>query len=180
MPALLNEEQLVIKYLSQYGPLPYRQALLLTGKPLPTAKKIIRNLRDWAYLYDLENRYLSVDPTAMVDQKMVRAVWILLQYRQDVEPLNHHPAAYPAKLFFLKGQTGYAVVVLERGEEHLLRLIEPEEDTKYIIVVEDAGMLQVLRPPNAPCLFAVVADNGDEEPHITFYGGSSHGSYHAI
>ncbi len=171
MPELLKEEQCIIKCLSQYGPLTYRQLLLLTGKPKDTAKKILRNLKNWAYIFNLGQGYWTIDPTAHPEPKTVKAVWVLLQFRERIEPMNHHPAQYPAQLFFLKGDSGYEVVVLNRGEEHLLRLLAVEENTKYIIVLEDMAMLEKLKLPKAPCLFATTRETGSESPEVLFYGG---------
>jgi hypothetical protein len=60
-------------------------------------------------------------------------------------------------------------VVLYENEGHLLKLLQPEEDLKYIIVLPHSSMAASLRLPKAPCLFATVDYNGQEEPTVTFY-----------
>ena len=73
------------------------------------------------------------------------------------------------QLFFLKENIGYEIVVLYEGEESNLRLLKPEEDLKYIIVLPHISMAAKLRLPKAPCLFATVDYQGGEEPEVTFY-----------
>ena len=51
---LLQDEQYVIKWLSQYGALRHEQVLRLLNKPVSTAEKIIRNLKRWLYVTDIE------------------------------------------------------------------------------------------------------------------------------
>ena len=59
--------------------------------------------------------------------------------------------------------------MLYEGEGNLLRLLQPQEDLKYIIVVPRIAMAQDLRLPRAPCLFATVEFQGLEEPEVLFY-----------
>ena len=105
---LLQDEQYVIKWLSQYGALEYEQVLRLLNKPVSTAEKLIRNLKRWLYVTDIEGGYLGIDPTVRPDPKTIAAVWVLLKYGTEVAPMEHFPATYPSQLFFLKQQTGYA------------------------------------------------------------------------
>ena len=99
---LLQDEQYVIKWLSQYGALEYEQVLRLLNKPVSTAEKIIRNLKRWLYVTDIEGGYLGIDPTVRPDPKTIAAVWVLLKYGTEVAPMEHFPATYPSQLFFLK------------------------------------------------------------------------------
>lgn len=99
-PLLLQDEQYVIKWLSQYGALRYGQVLRLLNKPVSTAEKIIRNLKRWLYVTDIEGGYLGIDPTVRPDPKTIAAVWVLLKYGTEVAPMEHFPATYPSQLFF--------------------------------------------------------------------------------
>ena len=168
---LLQDEQYIIKWLSQYGTLTKTQVIrLLKDKPVSTAEKIIRNLKRDMRITDVGCYYLALDEMCKPDQRLIIAVWVLLQFIDQVEPLAHYPAVYPAQIFFLKENVGYEIVVLYDGEQHLMRLLQPQEDDlKYIIVVPHISMAQSLYVPKVPCLYATVDFEGREEPHITFY-----------
>lgn len=168
---LLQDEQYIIKWLSQYGTLTKTQGIrLLKDKPVSTAEKIIRNLKRDMRITDVGGYYLALDEMCKPDQRLIIAVWVLLQFIDQVEPLAHYPAVYPAQIFFLKENVGYEIVVLYDGEQHLMRLLQPQEDDlKYIIVVPHISMAQSLYVPKVPCLYATVDFEGREEPHITFY-----------
>ena len=168
---LLQDEQYIIKWLSQYGTLTKTQVIrLLKDKPVSTAEKIIRNLKRDMRITDVGGYYLALDEMSKPDQRLIIAVWVLLQFIDQVEPLAHYPAVYPAQIFFLKENVGYEIVVLYDGEQHLMRLLQPQEDDlKYIIVVPHISMAQSLYVPKVPCLYATVDFEGREEPHITFY-----------
>ena len=51
----------------------------------------------------------------------------------------------------------------------MLKLLQPDEDLKYIIIIPHIGMATKLKLPKAPCLFATVAFNGRDEPDVIFY-----------
>lgn len=168
---LLQDEQYVIKWLSQYGALTKTQIIrLLRDKKPQTAEKIIKNLKRQLRIADVAGGYyLGLDSMVQPDQRIILAVWVLLKFIDKVDPLAHYPAVYPSQLFFLKEDVGYEIVVLYEGEQHLARLLQPQEDLKYIFVLPHMAMASELRLPNAPCLFATVDYNGQEEPEVTFY-----------
>lgn len=168
---LLDDERNVVKWLSQYGALPKTQVIrLLHDKPPQTAEKIIRNLQREMRISDVGGYYLGLDDLCKPDQRVILAIWILLRFIDQVDPMAHYPAVYPSQLFFLKENTGYEVVVLYEGEQHLTKLLQPQDDDmKYIIVLPNAAMAQQLILPKIPCLFATVEWNGQEEPNILFY-----------
>lgn len=169
---LLEDERYVIKWLSQYGALPKAQVIrLLRDKSPQTAEKIIRNLKREMRISDVcGGYYLGLDDMCKPDQRVILAVWVLLQFIDQVDPMAHYPAVYPSQLFFLKNNTGYEIVVLYDGEQHLTKMLQPQdEEMKYIIVLPNAAMARQLILPKAPCLFATVGWNGQEDPEILFY-----------
>jgi len=174
---LLQDEQYVIKWLSQYGALTKTQVVrLLRDKNPAIAGRIIRNLSKQRQIADISGGYyLGLDAMAKPDQRIILAVWVLLKFIGKVDPMAHYPAVYPSQLFFLKENIGYEIVVLYDGEQHLVRLIQPQEELKYIFVLPHISMAQELRLPKIPCLFATVEYNGRDEPEITFYGGNEYG-----
>lgn len=50
-----------------------------------------------------------------------------------------------------------------------MRLLQPSEDLKYIIVLPVISMVEQLKLPKAPCIFATVDYRGNDEPEVTFY-----------
>ena len=168
---LLDDERHVIKWLSQYGALTKTQVIrLLRDKTQETAEKILRNLKREHQISDVAGGYyLALDGLCKPDQRTILAVWVLLRFIDYVDPMAHYPAVYPSQLFFLKEQTGYEIVVLYEGEQNLLKLLQPQDDLKYIIVLPHISMAQNIRLPQAPCLFATVDFGGQEEPEVIFY-----------
>ena len=60
-------------------------------------------------------------------------------------------------------------MVLYDGEQHLTRLLQPQDDLKYIFVLPHIAMAQELVLPSVPCLFATVDYGGQEVPKVRFY-----------
>lgn len=169
---LLDDERHVVKWLSQYGALPKAQVIrLLRDKSPQTAEKIIRNLKREMRISDVGGGYyLGLDDMCKPDQRIILAVWVLLRFIDYVDPMAHYPAVYPSQIFFLKENVGYEIVVLYDGEQHLTKLLQPQdEDMKYIIVLPNLAMAAQLMLPNVPCLFSTVNFNGQDEPEIVFY-----------
>ena len=167
---LLEDEQYVVKWLSQYGALPRAQVASMLGKTPQTADRILRGLKKQMRIADVSGGYyIGTDPMDQPDQRVILAVWVLLKFIDYVDPMAHYPASYPSQIFFLKENCGYEIVVLYEGEQNLLRLLQPQEDLKYIIVVPRISMAAGMRLPDAPCLFATVEFQGNGEPEVTFY-----------
>lgn len=167
---LLEDEQNVVKWLSQYGALQRTQINRMLKKPPQTSEKILRNLKKQMRIADVSGGYyIGLDSMCQPDQRLILAVWVLLKFIDQVDAMAHYPAVYPSQLFFLKENTGYEIVVLYEGEQNLLKLLQPQDDLKYIIVVPHISMVNNIRLPNAPCLFATVDFHGEEEPKIVFY-----------
>lgn len=169
---LLDDERHVIKWLSQYGALTKTQVIrLLRDKTQETAEKILRNLKREHQISDVAGGYyLALDGLCKPDQRTILAVWVLLRFIDYVDPMAHYPAVYPSQIFFLKENTGYEIVVLYDGEQHLSKLLQPQDDEmKYIFVLPNIAMASQMMLPKAPCLFATVNFAGQEEPDITFY-----------
>ncbi len=167
---LLQEELLILQWLSQYGVLTRKQLIRMLQKPEATAERLIKSLKKQMRVAEISGGYyIGLDPMCRPDQRSILAVWVLLKFIDQVEPMAHYPASYPSQLFFLKDNIGYEIVVVYEGEGSNLRLLQPEDELKYIIVVPHISMVQSLPTPKAECLFATVDFNGEDEPEITFY-----------
>ena len=168
---LLPDEQNIVRWTMQYGPLP--KALinrLLYQKTERMCKKMLSNLQKWNYGTSLlGDLYFGTDRFCTPDQRVIQALWVLTRFASQVDPNAHYPANPPAQVFFLKDGTGYEIIVLQKYEEHLVRLIQPTEKTKYIVVIPDVSVMDRLQLPDASFLFATLDFSSGIEPKITFY-----------
>lgn len=166
----LQDEQNIIKWLSQYGALPKIQISRLLQVTDAAEEKILKNLQRQRKIAEVGGGYYwSLDRFCKPDQRTVLAVWVLIQFIDKVDSKAHCPATDPAQLYFLKENAGYEIVVLYEGEEHQVKLLRPDEDLKYIIVVPNTEMIPHLKVPNVPCLFATVDFAGNDEPEVHFH-----------
>ena len=167
---LLQDEQYIIKWLSQYGALSKIQVRGLLQKSEDVTRKIIKGLRNQNRVFHIsDGYYVGLDPISKPDPRLSIAIWVLLKFVDKVDPMNHHPATYPSQIFFLKEDVGYEIIVIYDGEEDRMRLLQTEEDKKFIIVVSNPSRISKLRIPDAPCLFATVDFEGEEIPEVHFF-----------
>ena len=168
---LLQEEKYLLKWLSQYGAMTRAQAIKMLRKPEEkTAEKIIRNLVREQRIAELcKGEILAMDELCKVNNKTVIALWVMLQFIDKVNPFDHYPATHPSQLFFLKENVGYEVVVLFEGEESLAMLLPRSSANKFIIVVENVGMIARVSLPNKPCVFAILEYQENAEPIVRFF-----------
>lgn len=168
---LMEDEQLILRWLSQYGPLSKNVLRrLLHYKNTETRDRILAGMRRRRYIYEIQGgRFYAVDKYDKPVARMQTAIWVLLQFSKQIQPDHHYQATVPSQIFFLKGKQIYEILVLHEGEEHLVRLLQPQRNTKYILVVPDMAMAENIQLPDAPCLFATVEPTDKEEPKVTFY-----------
>ena len=88
---LMEEEQLVLRWLSEYGPMTKEMIQrLLHYKPKETVSRILSGLKRRRYITEIENhRYLAINPYCKVDPRMHEALWVLFQFAEHVEPHAH-------------------------------------------------------------------------------------------
>ena len=104
---LLQDERYIIKWLSQYGALPKTQLIRMLRKPKSTAERIIKNLKRELRIEDVGGGYyIGLDSMSKPDQRTISAVWVLLKFIEQVDPMAHYPAVYPSQLFFSERQYG--------------------------------------------------------------------------
>ena len=93
---LLQDEQYVVKWLSQYGALPKTQIIRMLQKPEPTAEKILRNLKKQMQIADVSGGYyIGLDSMCRPDQRVILAVWVLLKFIDYVDPMAHYHRCPP-------------------------------------------------------------------------------------
>ncbi len=165
------EEIMILQWIQQYEVISTEQALrLLHHKGRNTAQKIVRGLQKQHYIsYVQKGVYIGIYPCSVPDPKTIDALWVLLQFGDQVKQNEHHVASYPSQIFFLKEGVGYEIMVLHQGEEYLTKLLQPVPDMKYILVVPNEEMIPAIELPDAPCIFAVIQWNGGNAPEVSFY-----------
>ena len=169
---LLTDEQYVIKWLSQYGPLPKAQVVRLLRDKSPTTAERLLNRNEAGPAYRRCGGRLLPGPGSLLHPRPAGhpgGVGAAAIHRPRGAP-GPLPGHLPSQLFFLKENTGYEIVVLYEGEQHLPRLLQHrEEDLKYIFVLPKIQMVHQLVLPRAPCLFSTVEFQGQEEPQVHFF-----------
>ena len=95
---LLQDEQYIVKWLSQYGALPKTQIARLLQKDYQIVKKILWNLKRDMRIADVcDGSYIGLDSMCQPDQKTVTAVWVLLKFIESVDPMAHYKEKYMSK-----------------------------------------------------------------------------------
>ena len=87
---LLSDEQLVVQWLSQYGPLPIELVRTwLSYKPQNIQDKILKNLLIHGFIYQVAENILTIDPTTVIpNEDIVRAGWVLSRL-DGIDPHAH-------------------------------------------------------------------------------------------
>ena len=153
---LLTDEQYVIKWLSQYGPLPKAQVVrLLRDKSPTTAERLLNRMKRDQRIADVgDGYYLAWTPIAPQTSGSSwrcgcccnsSTVWSLCPTIQPPTPASYSSSTLDR-----------CVVVLYEGEQHLAKLLHPQEDLKYIFVLPNIQMASQLVLPPVPCLFSTV------------------------
>lgn len=188
MDKLLREETIVVNCLSKYECLQWEQVIkLLFNKKEEVAQRILVGLKKKQIILEDTPGYLTLDLRSKSDYKRLQAFWVLLEYIDKIKPEEHYPANYPSEIFFLMHGVQYEIIVLNKGEEHLLKMlfmenrsnsIEDDDLTKYIVVVpsvEDIDEFAAKVPDSAfekeQVLFATVAYEHPEDacPKVDIY-----------
>ena len=91
---LLSDEQLVVQWLSQYGPLPIELVRTwLSYKPQNIQDKILKNLLIHGFIYQVAENILTIDPTTVIpNEDIVRAGWVLSRL-DGIDPPITRPTA---------------------------------------------------------------------------------------
>ena len=101
--ALMEDERLILRWLSQYGPLRWPQIRgLLYYRPQRSVNRLVQNMKHARRIAAIEDgEYLAVDQYCEPKQRMITAVWVLLQFIEQIAPEAHWQADAPAQISFL-------------------------------------------------------------------------------
>ena len=175
------KEGLIKKWISQYGSLPRMQIKkMLNEDKDSSATNIIRNLVKRRELFEQEGGvFLSLDPRQRKSERVIKALWVLIDYSDRVRPDEHYPADYPSEIYFIgkkddsanSNSQEYEIIILEQGEEFKLRHLKQNQGVRYIIVVPtvEDSFLSKLVVPDVEFLFATVTYGCSGEAKIEYY-----------
>lgn len=171
------EERLVKQWISMYGALPRMQIKQLLNKDKDSeATKLIKNLVLRGELYEqVGGVFLAVDPRQRRSERIIKALWVLIHYRNKIRPDEHYPAEYPSEIYFLKGKQDnkqeYEILVLEKGEEFKLRHLRTNSNVKYIIVVPtiEESYISTIEVPDIQYIFATVTYGCSGEAEVELW-----------
>lgn len=167
------DERLVKQWISMYGALPRMQIKKLLNKSNDNvAKNIIKHLVLRGELYEQESGvFLALDPRQRKNERVIKALWVLIHYREKVKPDEHYPAEFPSEIYFLKDNQEYEIFVLNKGEELKLLHLKRRENVRYIIVVPtiEESYISQLTIPNIEYLYATVSYGCSGEAEVQFY-----------
>ena len=166
---LLRNEGAVIKWLSQYEAIERRQLKEMINKSLNSSDSFVNSMLKQSRIANLEDGYIGLDHLCKPDYKLIKAIWILIEFIKNVEPMAHYPATYPSQLFFLLENKGYEVIVLDEGDEDLLKRVQFNSEVTYIVVLPTMEMRKSLIKINAPCIFATIDYTDAKRPKPSFY-----------
>lgn len=169
--ALREEEHLIVQWLSQYGPLTKGMIRkLLHYKASDTVSRILGGLVRYRKIAMIEDyKYYATDRFSKPIPRMHKAVWVLHQFAETIDPRSHQIADSPAQIRFSQGKTFYEIIVLQEGEEHLMHLLHPEKNKIFLIVVPNMDFAETLWLPDAQCIFVTLEHTGRESPDVNFY-----------
>lgn len=169
--ALREEEHLIVRWLSQYGPLTKGMIRrLLHYKPSDTVSRILGGLVRYRKITMIEDhKYYATDRYCKPIARMQKAVWVLNQFVETIDPRSHQIADSPSQIRFAQGKTFYEIIVVNYGEEHLTHLLHPEKNKTFLIVVPDMDFAESLSLPDCPCIFVTLEESDREAPTVNFY-----------
>ena len=169
--ALREEEHLIVRWLSQYGPMTKGMIrMLLHYKPSDTVSRILSGLVRYRKIAMIEgHKYYAIDRYCTVVPKMHEALCVLFQFAETIDPRSHQIADSPSQIRFVQGKTIYEIIVLTREEEHLTHFLHPEKNKIFLIVVPDMDFADTLWIPDAQCIFVTLEQTGREFPEVNFY-----------
>ena len=169
--ALREEEHLIVRWLCQYGPMTKGMIRkLLHYKPSDTVGRILGGLVRYRKITMIEDhKYYATDRFCKPIPRVHRALYVLLQFAESIDPRSHQTADSPSQIRFSQGKTFYEIIVINEGEEHLTHLLHPEKNKIFLIVVPDMDFAETLWLPEAQCIFVTLEFTDREFPDVNFY-----------
>ncbi len=157
-----QEAASILRDVTMYRCLAEEQLLRLYPGKQDKVKKILSHLvRQGRIFYDGDRGLYraSDDPGEPVDQALLAAVWVLVDFIERVD--YHSICDFPCKIIFFADNEVYEIIYIAYGQETLVsRLLsgKSEETAKYIVLVDKPEQITQLQIPEASGYCTVSAD----------------------
>ena len=172
---LLTDEQYVIKWLSQYGPLPKAQVVrLLKDKSPATAERLLLRMKRDQRIADVgDGYYLGLDPYGTPDQRVILAVWVLLQFiRPGESPWPTTPPPTPASCILPQGEHRLRDCgPLRRGAAPGKAAPPPGGSEVHLCGAQPPDGAAAWSSPRRPACSPPWSSKGRKEPQVHFFRG---------
>lgn len=146
-----QEATSILRDITMYRYLKAEQLLrLYPGKQDKVGKILSHLVRQGRIFYDAGSSLYraSEDSTEPVDQGLLAAVWILVDFIDQVE--YHSVCDFPCKIIFFANGEVYEIVYIAHGQETLVSHLlasKAEEDVKYIALVDRPEQIAGIQIP---------------------------------
>ena len=116
-----------------------------------------------------DHKYYAIDRYSKPIARMQKAVWVLNQFVETIDPRSHQIADSPSQIRFCQGKTFYEIIVLNYDEGDLTHLLHPQSNKIFLIVVPDMDFAETLWLPDCQCIFVTLEESDREAPTVSFY-----------
>lgn len=165
---LYDESNQLLSILEQYPTLLVKQVYgFFPHKQTRAVDGIIYNLKQQKRIA-VSDKYISLSPDVPLEPNndLIRAVWVLLDFFEDV--IYHARTEFPSSLFFLTPKDCYEVICVNPGQERqingIYRLLPIDTQTKRLVVVDSVEYAYALQIPSILAYCTV-----DMEGRINYY-----------
>ena len=104
-------------------------------------------------LFEVRPGYVSVAYRDSYSENLIEALWLMLNFANDVEFSQCYVGMAPAELFFILNDTMYEVIVVDEGREgtiitqlkyHHKKDNANNDDIHYILIVNDTKQIRTI------------------------------------
>lgn len=143
-----NEAAELLRIVTIYPGLSEQQLLCFHPGKETTAKALLSHLKRQGRIFQNDNGgYYPFGRTAKTDGALIQAVWILLDFIQEVD--YHAPADFPVKLVFFAHGELYEVAHVANGQEIIAchALCGNKGSSRRIILVDSPSQIPKINCP---------------------------------
>lgn len=151
----------ILRVMSLYGVLELRQVLELYPAKSETLRSLIAHLVKNRRLY-LQQGYVKARPELSPNAAVLAAFWVLLDFIHKGCVEYHTISDFSVAINFFANEESYDIIVAAAANESVLchaLQYGARDDSKRIVIVEDAGQIKACRIPGA-FLYCTVSAGG--------------------